>query len=180
MCGKSVFSSLETARDKLGIQKVKYQLLENDISGMKTPFNKVPIVAHRGLGETWLWDLWWGFFDDGGYNARVETVAEKPTWRTAWNAGRRAIFPLTSFYEGMGHFTTQSGFMAVAGLYDLSGLRVTMLTKPATGAVAKYNHRMPVILPIHEAKNWVAGPCRAAYLKRILDYQPALKELAYG
>lgn len=33
------------------------------------------------------------------YNARAETVAEKPSYRDAWRVGRHCIIPVEAFYE---------------------------------------------------------------------------------
>ena len=51
-----------------------------------------------GLLPHWAKDL---AFGRRTYNARSETVAEKPSFRDAWRQGRRCIIPAEAIYEPM-------------------------------------------------------------------------------
>ncbi|MFD1043207.1 SOS response-associated peptidase [Pseudoxanthomonas kaohsiungensis] len=49
-----------------------------------------------GLIPPWAKDLKMSY---STINARVETVAEKPSFRAAWKAGRRCLIPMAGWYE---------------------------------------------------------------------------------
>ncbi|QYF74895.1 SOS response-associated peptidase [Cryobacterium sp. PAMC25264] len=110
------------------------------------------------------------------FNARAETVAEKPTFRTAL-AKTRAIIPATGYYEWHTVGTMKTPYfvhsddglpLALAGLYSwwrnpaLANddparwvLTATVLTGPAQGALAGIHDRMPVVLPEETWDRWL-------------------------
>ena len=97
------------------------------------------------------------------FNARAETVHEKPMFREAFRR-RRCIIPASGFYEWTGEkgnktphlFTAAdaSPILAFAGLWDkwkdpATGeevLSCTMVVSEATAWMAPYHDRMPVLL----------------------------------
>ena len=101
------------------------------------------------------------------FNARAETVEEKPTFRGAWRAGRRCLIIVDGFYEwrktDKAPFTIERAdgrLMAMAGLWETwrgtvgSGEAVvscTVLTTAANEAMNAVHDRMPVILG---PENW--------------------------
>jgi putative SOS response-associated peptidase YedK len=108
-------------------------------------------------------------------NARVETAAEKPSFRGAWKA-RRCIVPATGWYEWQ---VTEAGkqawllrradapFTPFAGLWeswqDPAGGRIletfTVLTTEAVPELASVHNRMPVVLEPGDFGAWLrAGP----------------------
>ena len=97
------------------------------------------------------------------FNARAETVAEKPMFRTTFKK-RRCIVPASGFYEWTGGkgdktphlFTAGDGspVLAFAGLWDRwtdpeSGddvLSATIIVSGASEWMAPFHDRMPVLL----------------------------------
>ncbi len=122
-------------------------------------------------------------------NARVETVADKPAFRTAFMR-YRCLIVADGFYEwqrsaGAGkrpfHITRDDGApFAFAGLWSIwhgSGEEVlrscTIITRPANEAIARLHDRMPVILdPEHEA-DWLDPATPPDALSEILAGLPA-------
>lgn len=115
-------------------------------------------------------------------NARSETVAEKPTFRSAWRARRRCIVPADSFYEWKAVDKRRQPFvisradgspMSFAGLWEGwkdpgtgQWLRTfTILTCPATERLRPLHERMPVILPDQEISAWLEGEEGAALMR---------------
>jgi putative SOS response-associated peptidase YedK len=125
-------------------------------------------------------------------NARVETAADKPAFRTAY-ARYRCLIPADGFYEWQRrdapaggpkrafHITRDDGVpFAFAGLWSIwhgpgdETLRsCTILTRPANAAIAPLHDRMPVILdPAHEA-DWLDTATPPGALEAILAGLPA-------
>lgn len=120
------------------------------------------------------------------FNARIETAAEKPSFRAAWKA-RRCVVPASGWFEWM---NTQGGSkqalairpaddapLAFAGLWDVwhggsasatAGQghwleSVTLLTEPARGAALSAVHdRMPVLVAPGAAPAWIESGTLAA------------------
>lgn len=81
-------------------------------------------VAKFGMLPIWAKDL---RFSKNTYNARTETVAEKPSFRHAWKYSKFCLVPVQEFYEpkyinGKSHWYTikrEDGQpFTVAGIYD--------------------------------------------------------------
>ena len=109
-------------------------------------------------------------------NARVESVAEKPSFRSAFKS-RRCLVPANGYYEWAteaGNFKPKQpfyisnqdqSFLSMAGLYEEwvnpnSGeilTTVSIITRESTGDIAKIHHRMPVILPKERWSLWLSS-----------------------
>ena len=103
-------------------------------------------------------------------NARAETVAEKPSFRSAFKR-RRCLIVADGFYEwqkaGDGakqpyHFRMKdSSSFAFAGLWetwDAYGEQIrscTIVTTDANDLMREIHHRMPVILPAENYAAWL-------------------------
>lgn len=168
------------------------QALEREWSLVKPPFefdnidvrltSQVPIVYQSEDGrvcEAMRWGLIPFWFKDekwkaATWNARVETMAEKPSYRGPWRTGNRCLFPIQGFYEWQeveGQKQKQRWFirlttepMAIAGLWDsnqMHGLSATMLTTPANELMqrihnsGKTRHRMPLFIAPENYETWL-------------------------
>ena len=108
------------------------------------------------------------------FNARAETLAEKPSFAKPLAAGQRCLIPLTSFTEWL---TGQDGgkqpyqvsaedeaLFTVAGLYTLwkhpqTGVAVpsyTMVTTAANAQMKWLHNRMPLVLTPAVRSLWLA------------------------
>ncbi|MEB3237414.1 MAG: SOS response-associated peptidase [Candidatus Sericytochromatia bacterium] len=139
------------------------------------PTQRVGLV--RQTGATRLWDeAGWGLvpgwarsFRPGPVNARIESVAEKPTFREALRR-RRCLVPASAWYEWTGGGKTKQAWamepisgepVAFAGLWEDWGTgdamqrTVAFLTTEATGRLAEVHHRMPVLLGRATWERWL-------------------------
>jgi putative SOS response-associated peptidase YedK len=116
------------------------------------------------------------------FNARAESVADKPMFRDAFK-GQRCIIPASGFYEWTGDkgnkqphlFTAADGspILAFAGLWDrwrdrAAGEDVLSCTIIVCGAnrwMETYHDRMPVILDEKDFEGWLDGSLGADALK---------------
>ena len=107
------------------------------------------------------------------FNARAETLAEKPMFREAFRR-RRCIIPASGFFEWTDeaggkqphYFSSSDGpMLAFAGLWDrwrdpVSGEELVSCTIVVSGAsawMAPYHDRMPVLLAEPDFEAWLTG-----------------------
>ncbi len=134
-----------------------------------------------GLVPQWAKDPKMGF---KMFNARSETVAEKPAFKTAFKR-RRCLIPATRFYEwkkeDAGKVPYALGMadnspFAMAGLWEswqgpeeIGLYTCTIITTQPNELVAPLHDRMPVILPPEACRRWLDPGQPAAALLRLLQ-----------
>ncbi|MCB9665973.1 MAG: SOS response-associated peptidase [Alphaproteobacteria bacterium] len=127
-------------------------------------------------------------------NARSETAASKPAFRSAWKR-RRCLVPASGFYEWQREGTHKQpfaigpseGVMAMAGLWETwtrgpEPVRsLTVLTSDSTGAMADVHDRMPVVVDPADQARWL-DPRTAdeALAELVRPWQGALTIRAVG
>ncbi|MFT5612428.1 MAG: putative SOS response-associated peptidase YedK [Polaribacter sp.] len=96
-------------------------------------------------------------------NVRIESIAEKPTFRSAWKHQQRCLIPMGGYYEWQTakqagpkqslYITDKNvGGLVAAGLYEVWGqpndakISCTMITRPADSGLDSIHHGMPVLL----------------------------------
>ena len=168
------------------------------------PTQRIPIVrAGREAPREWA-EVRWGLVPSWAkdekigarmINARGETVAEKPSFRSAVKS-RRCLIPADGFYEWVKtdggkqphyiHFADGRAF-AFAGLWerwhksDGEPLDTcTIITTTPNDLVAALHDRMPVILPPETFTEWLEPqPLTSDRLQDLLASHPAGDMEAY-
>jgi putative SOS response-associated peptidase YedK len=157
-----------------------------DVPEITPRFNIAPtqlagFLLNDGQHLRWHWGRWglvpsWSKDPSQGgrlFNARSETVGEKPSFRQSWK-NRRCLIPADGFYEWKTYdgaklpfyFTLQEeGVFAFAGLWERwknpqSGELLdtfTILTTEPNRHMKAFHHRMPVILHPRDYQEWMTN-----------------------
>ena len=178
MCGRFTLTvSARVLADLFGVE---------DLPDLRPRYNIAPtqqVLVVRGAADTTpafgeaRWGLIPGWAKDAKIgarmiNARAETVADKPAFRSATRR-RRCLIPSDGFYEwrklaggkqpDLIHFADGSPF-AFAGLWerwhDPDGKTVdscTIIPTTPNDLVAELHDRMPVILPHRHHNEWLGS-----------------------
>jgi putative SOS response-associated peptidase YedK len=196
VCGRFLLLS---SRDELA------QLFALDPADVPTLFPRYNIAPTQGIpvarlaedGRRTVSELRWGLIPSWArdakiayslINARAETVAEKPAFRTAFKA-RRCLIPASGFYEWVPtggkhkqpyHFHLKVGKpFAFAGLWERwhggDGEPVescSIITTEANAVVRPVHERMPVILAPDDFAAWLDPHTSVADLHALLRPYP--------
>jgi putative SOS response-associated peptidase YedK len=202
MCGRfALFSSPSMLARRFGTETTPGMEARYNIA----PSQAIPIVrkegderrfamAHWGLIPFWAKDAKIGY---SMINARAETVAEKPAFRTAFKQ-RRCLIPADGFYEWQalpGAKTKQPWFvslrnrepMAFAGLWEIwkspEGRNLescTIIVTAANDLMQPIHERMPVILAPEDWETWLAPhQTNPKILKNLLQPYPGEEMTAW-
>jgi putative SOS response-associated peptidase YedK len=178
MCGRFVgYRSYHELKKAFPIDKTSCEVTEN--------YNVAPsqeilsIIKHDN--ENWLEKLHWGFvpfwakdisIGNRMINARVETVASKPSFRNAFKK-RRCLILADGFYEWKGtkgqkqpmYITLPDGDpFAFAGLWETWNPKddpdniyksCTIITTQSSDSIRDIHHRMPAILKPENYEAWL-------------------------
>lgn len=184
MCGRYVMA--RATSDLVPLFEI--EVVGSEVAGPQHeifPTNDVPIVVEPtrdGTGERRLEAARWSLVPSYSktltlkyptFNARIETVMDKPTFRGSTRT-KRALLPFDSFFEWKsipGQKRKQRhtisppdpNTVAFAGLYswwkdhedDSWVLTATMLTRDATGPLTELHHRAPVVVDRAQWDDWL-------------------------
>lgn len=97
-------------------------------------------------------------------NARMETAAQKPTFRDAF-ATRRCLVVASGWYEWSAPKRPWHVQLADGGVMGMGGLllrrgnedRFVIMTSAANGELTAIHHRQPLVLPPDSWDRWLAG-----------------------
>ncbi|MGI4787694.1 MAG: SOS response-associated peptidase [Janthinobacterium lividum] len=178
MCGRfTLYHSTEEIAERFEADEV----LETEARYNIAPTQDIAVVTQNGTRH--LSNYYWGLIPSWAkdpaigsrmINARAETLAEKPSFRTALTR-RRCLIPADGFYEWqaapsgtkaaktpMYLHRKDSGLFAFAGLWDEwhtpdgSPLRsCTIITTTPNAVAAQVHDRMPVILRLEDENLWL-------------------------
>jgi putative SOS response-associated peptidase YedK len=160
-----------------------------------------PIAAVLNDADRSVEDVRWGLIPPHAehpslvrlstFNARIETVAKAPTYREAFRSRRCAIFA-DGFYEWRTdndggktplwiHRTDDEPFV-FAGIWDTwhspssdeTIASASIITQPANAFMSAIHSRMPVVLDVARANEWLtAGDADPAALLELLAPSPS-------
>lgn len=164
------------------------------------PTQDVPVVRHGEGGERAFASIRWGLVpawakEIGGsaplINARAETIAEKPSFRDAFQR-RRCLIPSDGFYEWKTENGEKQAYriarpndepFAFAGIWEqwrsAQGEMLescAIVTTDASAQIAEIHHRMPVILSPAAYEEWLTTPANAL----LAPYTGELQTYAVG
>ena len=179
MCGRFAFySPSEAAAALFGVEgsvdvKPRYNIAPTqDIVAIRNAEGegRELVMLRWGLVPFWAKDPSIG---NRMINARAETVAEKPSFRAAYRH-RRCIVLADGFYEWQRDGNVKTPYFislangqpfAVAALWENwtdketgeSLQTTTLITTEANDFMKPLHHRMPVVLEVNGAGEWLAG-----------------------
>ena len=139
------------------------------------PSDIAPVIAPDARGNRAVFPMVWGFSPVQGngllINARVETAAEKPTFRDCW-LRRRCVIPASCYFEWE-HLLSSSGkpkagakyviqprntdVTWLAGLYRMEDgfPHFAVLTREPAAEIRFLHDRMPLMLPEQAIVRWI-------------------------
>jgi len=170
MCGRfALESSARELADYFGLQAPEVYLSRYNIAPT------TPVLARTereltffswGLVPSWAKDVRIGY---KMFNARAETVAEKPSFRNAFKR-RRCLVPATGFYEWKAEAGGKQPYFchldhrlfSFAGIWehwqDAMGNEFNtcaILTTESVGAMQDIHHRMPLVIREQDQAKWM-------------------------
>ncbi len=183
MCGR--FTSTTPASELAEFFEAETDLLDGNGNYNVTPTSDIAVVRQDASGQRRLDLMFWGMVPSWAEspaigsrlsNARSETVAVKPSFRSSFRR-QRCLIPVDGFYEWVSvperkkkqpvYITSTDGSpLAFAGIWatwrgkdepqTADELRsCSIITGPPNELIAPLHDRMPMILPRHQWSLWL-------------------------
>ena len=140
------------------------------------PTSTVPVYVSDGW-KMMRWGLIPGWSKESTtkyatFNARAESLIEKPAYRTAWKHGQRCLVPALGYYEWKQEGNRKTPFfiksvlpepLVFAGIWDKwqtdekETYSFSIVTCEADGMLKDIHNRMPMMLVPDTANQWLTG-----------------------
>ena len=178
MCGRYAFALRDTGR----FSRIMLDVLE----GVEDNYN----ISPTSIVPVYLRDGWkmmrWGLIPAWSkeptlkfatFNARSDSVMQKPTFRPAWKHGQRCLIPATGYYEWKKQRFNKTPYfirsvhdepLVFAGLWDrwhdteTELFSCAIITCDADGVLKEIHDRRPLMLEPDLADIWLHGDRDAA------------------
>lgn len=197
MCGRSSLTKTEKELEERFQADFYSEDLEryNPLPNFNVaPTHMHPVVTNQDAGhlQFFRWGLipfWAKDIKIGSrlINARIETVAEKGSFKHALKS-RRCLVPFDGFYEWQKTkdgkqpyriITTNQEIFSIAGLWEKwkspegeEVMSFTLITMPANKMMSPLHDRMPAILIPGREKDWIANDISPEESLKILEPYP--------
>lgn len=198
MCGRFVQTPIK-AQGSFAYPELVGDLLAMPSSYNLAPTQRASVLLDRGTGLQ-LTRLSWGLLpfwakarslQGSTINARIETVATKPAFRSAFKK-HRCLIPMAGYYEWSVSpedgkkdpwFIHAAEPLWAAGLWeDESPLlgednlgTFTIITGDSSGVSADIHDRMPVWLGLNQVEEWIDADPEAAMAMLLASEPPAME-----
>lgn len=198
MCGRFVQTPIK-AKGGFAFPELVGDLLSIPESYNLAPTQRASVVLDRGTGLQ-LTRLAWGLLpiwakdkklQGGTINARIETVATKNAFRSAFKK-RRCLIPMAGYYEWSVSqedgkkdpwFIHADDPLWAAGLWEDSSPLLgednlgtfTIITGDSSGVSADIHDRMPVWLVPAQAEEWMQSDANAAMAMLLASRTPPME-----
>jgi len=198
MCGRFVQKPVFKA-EQLGLPDLAQDLFEIPESFNLAPTQRASVILDRGTGRQ-VTRLSWGLLpfwakakslQGSTINARIETVATKPAFRSAFKK-RRCIVPMAGYYEWSVSpedgkkdpwFIHATGPLFAAGLWEETSSLLpdgnlgtfTVITGDSSGVSADIHDRMPVWIKPAQVDDWLAAGPDDAMAMLLASEPPAME-----
>ncbi|MDQ1062384.1 SOS response-associated peptidase [Stenotrophomonas sp. SORGH_AS_0282] len=198
MCGRFVQTPIRDAASP-GFPQLVGDLLSLPASYNLAPTQRAAVLLDRGDGlqvQRLAWGLlpFWAkakSLQGSTINARIETVATKPAFRSAFKA-RRCLIPMAGYYEWSVNpddgkkdpwFIHAATPLWAAGLWEDSSKLLgddnlgtfTVITGDSSGVSADIHDRMPVWLNPGQAEEWMKADADGAMAMLLASEPPAME-----
>lgn len=140
------------------------------------PTSIVPVYSADGL-KMMRWGLIPGWSKEpttkyATFNARAESLIEKPAYRNSWKHGQRCLVPALGYFEWKQEANGKKPFfirsvlpepLVLAGIWDLwkndekEISSFSIVTREAMGMLKDIHSRMPLMLVPDAANRWLTG-----------------------
>lgn len=158
-------------------------ILKDWPAGIATGFNIAPTQIIPATQAQGTFPMRWGLVPSWSkepspkyatFNARLESVSDKPAFRNAWRHSQTCLIPALGYYEWRTeqgvkqpyfiHPLQEQGLVVFAGLWEIreGAYSCTILTRESAGDLARLHGRMPVMLAPEDARSWLIEGTRAA------------------
>jgi putative SOS response-associated peptidase YedK len=179
MCGRYAFAVKDTGR------------FSRVLTGVCEEFDDKYNISPASMVPVYLQDSWkvmrWGLIPSWSkeqklkyatFNARSDSLVNKPAFRSAWKHGQRCLIPATGYFEWKNEGTLKTPYfirsihndepLVFAGLWDWwhdeasEIYSCTIITRDADNSLREIHDRMPLMLEPDLADLWLHGDPGAA------------------